>query len=67
MKQNDFHGFPESVKLFQSDGKVVKIKGKDGIVREQLEIHGTYFGRDGVFKFMKESDGIIKHRYFDPY
>jgi len=66
MEMNDFHSFPESVKAFQKDGIVTTIKGKDGITRQVLRIPGSYKGKNGYFEFIKESDGTINHRYFQP-
>jgi filamentous hemagglutinin len=66
MKQDDFHSFPESVEGFQSAGKVSKITGGDGTVRDKLEIPGNYRGHTGNFEFIKEPDGIINHRLFRP-
>ncbi|OAV76278.1 hypothetical protein Barb7_00026 [Bacteroidales bacterium Barb7] len=67
MHQDNFHGFPESVKSFQENGYIDHIKGGDGIVRPQLNIPGSYKGYDGEFIFMKELDGSINHRIFQPY
>ena len=64
MKQGDFHSFPESVKGFQDAGKVSKLKGGDGVVREKLELPGSYRGRDGQFEFIKEPNKTINHRLF---
>jgi hypothetical protein len=66
MRQDDFHGFPESVKTFESDVQVTTITGGDGGVRQQLTIPGSYKGRDGNFEFIKEPNGNINHRYFRP-
>ncbi|PID44175.1 MAG: hypothetical protein CSB47_11590 [Proteobacteria bacterium] len=66
MQQGDFHSFPESVKGFQDAGKVSKLKGGDGVVRDKLEIPGGYRGREGKFEFIKEPDGSINHRLFKP-
>lgn len=66
MKQDDFHSFPESVTGFQDAGKVTKLKGGDGVVRDKLEIPGNYRGRDGNFEFIKEPDNTINHRLFRP-
>ena len=66
MKQGDFHSFPESVKGFQDAGKVSKLKGGDGVVREKLEIPGSYRGLDGQFEFIKEPNNTINHRLFRP-
>jgi len=62
--RGDFHSFPESVKTFQKDGFITRLKGGDGIVREKLEIPGTYKGRKGNFEFIKEPNGEINHRLF---
>ena len=62
----DLHGLPESVTAFQGAGKVTKVTGHDGIVRDTLKIPGEYRGKKGVFEFIKESNGAIKHRLFKP-
>jgi hypothetical protein len=61
-----FHAFPESVESFQNAGKVTKITGGDGITREMLTIEGEYGSKKGFFEFIKEPDGLIKHRLFRP-
>ncbi|RLA44773.1 MAG: hypothetical protein DRR06_08895 [Gammaproteobacteria bacterium] len=66
IKQGDFHSFPESVKGFQDAGKVSKLKGGDGVVRDKLEIPGGYRGREGKFEFIKEPNKTISHRLFKP-
>ncbi|RMN07713.1 hypothetical protein ALQ65_200040 [Pseudomonas syringae pv. coriandricola] len=66
IKTGDLHGFPESVTTFQGAGQVTKIKGGDGVVRDMLKIPGEYRGKQGVFEFIKESDGSINHRLFKP-
>lgn len=67
MAQGDLHAFPESVKGFESVGRTFWKEGKDGISRQWLEIPGSYRGQDGVFQFIKESNGEINHRLFVPY
>jgi hypothetical protein len=73
----EFHSFPESVTALESVGTVKRITGADGVVREMLEIPGSYAtpgngtnggGRwlQGVFQFIKEADGTINHRLFVP-
>lgn len=67
----EFHAFPEAVRAFESLGTVRNVKGGDGIVRQMLEIPGGYKttgGRsvEGVFQFLRESDGSISHRLFVP-
>jgi len=64
IKTGDLHGFPESVRTFQSAGQVTKITGGDGKVRDMLKIPGEYRGKQGFFEFIKESDGSINHRLF---
>lgn len=66
IKTGDLHGFPESVTTFQGAGQVTKITGGDGVVRDMLKIPGEYRGKQGVFEFIKESDGLINHRLFKP-
>ena len=62
----EFHSFPQSVTAFESAGTVRTITGGDGVVRQMLEIPGSYGGRNGVFQFIKEADGAINHRLFVP-
>lgn len=50
----------------QEAGAVKKIIGGDGAAREVLSIPGGYKGREGTFDFIKESDGFINHRKFEP-
>jgi hypothetical protein len=66
MKQDDYHSFPESVKGFQDSRKISKLNGGDGVVRDKLEIPGSYRGQDGRFEFIKEPDNTINHRLFRP-
>ena len=66
MKQGDYHSFPESATAFDDAGKVKPLTGGDGVVREMLEIPGSYKGKDGVFQFIRETDGSINHRLFVP-
>ncbi len=66
IKTGDLHAFPESVKAFQEAGQVTKITGGDGVVRDMLKIPGEYRGKQGVFEFIKEPDGLINHRLFKP-
>lgn len=67
MKTKDFHGFPESVKVFEKNGRITPLKGGDGIMRNKLRIPGTYQGKDVFFEFIKEPNGEINHRLFKPY
>lgn len=66
MQQGDLHAFPESVAAFQGAGQVSQLKGGDGVVRDMLKIPGSYQGKNGNFEFIKEPNGDINHRYFNP-
>lgn len=67
MLQQDCHGFPQGVEAFGSEGIVSKIKGGDGILRTKIEIKGSYLGKDGIFEYIIEPDGITcNHRFFKP-
>jgi hypothetical protein len=66
MQRSDLHNFPEHVTAFQDAGQVTKITGGDGIVRDMLKIPGEYKGKVGNFEFIKEADGTITHRFFNP-
>lgn len=65
-KLEDFHVFPEDIKLFQDKGYIKFIKGGDKVIRQQLTIKGYHKGYGGQFEFMKEPNGFINHRYFRP-
>ncbi len=67
MKNADFHAFPESVTAFGKSGIVSAIRGGDGVIRRILRIPGSYRGKEGVFEFIKDTEGIINHRLFRPY
>ena len=63
----EFHSFPESVTAFESAGTVRNITGGDNVVRQVLEIPGSYgSGGNGGFQFIKNADGTINHRLFVP-
>lgn len=51
---------------FAKHGTVSKITGKDGVVRDKLEILGSYRGKKGVFEYIREPNGNINHRLFVP-
>ena len=65
MKTGDFHAFPESVRAFESAGRVTNITGGDGVVRQMLRIPGGYGNSNGFFEFIKEQNGNINHRFFN--
>lgn len=52
------------MRYFKSAGKVRSITGGDGVACRILEMPGSYGGRNGVFQFIKEADGAIKHGCF---
>lgn len=66
MEGRDFHAFPEIVKSYASTGEVATIRGGDGMTRWMLRIPGSYQGREGVFEFIREPNGVITHRLFKP-
>jgi RHS repeat-associated protein len=66
MQLGDFHSFPEGIKAFEKYGIRSFIKGGDEIEREMLKIPGSYKGKSGYFEFIKEADGSINHRLFNP-
>ena len=67
MKQGDYHSFPESVDAFGADGRVAQITGGDNVVRTKVEIPGSYQGKEGIFEYIIEPDGVTcNHRLFRP-
>jgi filamentous hemagglutinin len=66
MEGTDFHAFPEIVRNYAGSGKISVIRGGDGVARTLLRIPGSYRGRQGIFEFIKEPDGMINHRLFTP-
>ena len=67
----EFHSFPESVAAFESAGTVRAMTGGDKVVRQVLEIPGSYRSAngnmsDGVFQWIKNPDNTINHRLFVP-
>jgi len=66
-KVGEFHSFPESVTAFESAGTVRSLTGGDKVVRQVLEIPGSYGSAgNGVFRFIKNADGTINERLFVP-
>ncbi|KWW27451.1 MAG: putative MafB-like protein [bacterium F083] len=61
-----YHRFPRSVDAFESEGKRSMITGGDGNIYERLEIPGEYGQNKGVFEYIKDSKGVIRHRFFRP-
>ena len=66
IKQVSPISFPQSVDGFAKHGTVSKITGKDGVVRDKLEIPGGYISKKGVFEYIREPNGNINHRLFVP-
>lgn len=72
----EFHSFPAAVEAFESSGTVRSLTGGDKVVRQVLEIPGSYMkpsspgvpGKlyDGVFQWIKNPDNTINHRLFVP-
>ena len=61
-----FHGFPESVDGYAVKYGKLSIKvGLDGKTYQWLKLHGSYGGKTGTFEFIKDSDGVINHRFFN--
>ncbi len=67
MDLGDYHSFPESVDEFGGNGKITSIVGGDNVPRTLIEIPGSYMGKEGVFQYIIEPDGITcNHRLFVP-
>ena len=67
MMLGDYHSFPEAVEGFGDMGKVSSIVGGDGVTRTLVEIEGSFMGKDGVFQYIIEPDGVTcNHRLFVP-
>jgi len=65
MTQDIYHGFPKSVEGFGHYGIKKKIVGNDGVERTLIEIPGAYNGKEGIFEFIIENDGIMcNHQFF---
>ena len=55
---------PDPIVSDPGAGKLTEIIGGDGVVRDKLEIPGSFNGKDGVFEYIKDPDGSINHRFF---
>ena len=65
MTQDIYHGFPKSVEGFGHYGIKKKIVGNAGVEPTLIEIPGAYNGKEGIFEFIIENDGIMcNHRFF---
>ena len=68
IKINHYHSFPECVDAFGAEGKITSITGEDNILRTKIEILGSYVGKDGLFQYIIEPDGVAcNHRFFIPF
>jgi hypothetical protein len=68
----ELHSFPELVRNFESNGVVRSIVGGDWISCQMLQIRGSYTTAEGetlegFFEFMKQANGAINHRCFNPF
>lgn len=66
IKKGDYHSFPESVTAFEMDGVTFNKIGGDGNLYKHLHIPGWYKGKYGNFEFIKDRNGVIWHRFFNP-
>ena len=67
----EFHSFPESVTAFEDSGPVTTITDSNGAQFQMLRIPGSYQTTggawyEGQFEFIKDSNGLINHRFFNP-
>ena len=63
---NMFHAFPKSVDGFATKfGQFSTNLGIDGKSYQWLEMSGSYGGKTGTFEYIKDSNGLINHRFFN--
>ncbi|MDH6344166.1 RHS repeat-associated protein [Parabacteroides sp. PFB2-12] len=61
-----YHAFPEAIDGFASTfGEISTKIGADGKTYQWLKMPGNYGGKTGVFEYIKGSDGVINHRFFN--
>lgn len=65
MTLGDFHAFPEGVAAFEDAGTVTETITRSGQYWK-LSIPGSYQGQNGAFEFIKDVNGVINHRFFNP-
>ncbi len=60
-----YHAFPKSVEGYATKfGRWTTKIGADGKPYQWLEVSGSYSGKSGTFEFIKDSNGVINHRFF---
>ena len=65
MSHDLLHGFPKSVEGFAAEGGTYSIKmGGDFKLYRWLTVKGSYGNATGTFEFIKDSKGMINHRFF---
>jgi RHS repeat-associated protein len=63
-----FHAFPESAAGYATKyGRYTVEYGADGNKHSWLRLVGSYGGHKGVFEFTKDLNGVINHRFFNPF
>ena len=67
MSSDAYHGFPLQVDSYGASGTLSKLQGGDGVIRTKLEIPGSLNGKEGIFQYIIEPDGLVNHRLFKPY
>ena len=66
MTQDMLHGFPKSVEGFAADCGTYSIKmGGDYKLYRWLTVNGSYGNTPGTFEFIKDSKGMINHRFLN--
>lgn len=66
MSHDLLHGFPKSVEGFAAEGGAYSIKmGGDFKLYRWLTVKGSYGNATGTFEFIKDSKGMINHRFFN--
>ncbi len=66
MSQDMLHGFPKSVEGFAADCGTYSIKmGGDYKLYRWLTVNGSYGNTPGTFEFIKDSKGMINHRFLN--
>ncbi len=62
-----YHAFSKSVDAFAAKYGSLSTKfGTDGAKYQLLEMRGSIGGKMGTFEYIKDQNGVINHRYFNP-